>query len=587
MFYLWLSAKVAAMLYKWIFKESPSHKLKSLQEALKISPILCQLLVQRGVDDYDKAHQFFRPQLEHLHSPFLMKNMDVAVARISQAIQNKQRIMVYGDYDVDGTTAVALVYSFLKRHYANLCTYIPDRYREGYGVSLAGIDFAADNEVALIIALDCGIKAVNQVAYAAEKNIDFIICDHHTPGNILPAATAILNPKQKDCSYPYPELSGCGVGFKLVQALCQNWGKPNQEWMVLLDLLAVSIGADIVPITGENRVLAYYGLQLINTKPRLGLQKLMALARRDETPLTITDVVFLLGPRINAAGRIEHGSLAVEMLSGQDPKEIEAICEKVNSLNQERKDLDRTITKAALDALESPEERQRKSTVVFDPGWHKGVIGIVASRLTEKFYRPTVVFTESKGVLAGSARSVKGFNVYKALEKCSDVLQQFGGHKYAAGMTLAKKNYALFKQRFEEAVDQSITKEQLQPKIEIDAVLPFSQINKRFYKILKQFAPFGPLNLSPVFMSQNLKDVGCKRVGDDLSHLRFVLEEPASKIRFTGIGFGLGAKLEELQKAPGISVVYHLEENTFNDRTTLQLRVLDAKPSPTALETPI
>jgi len=568
------------MRYQWTLKNvaSPS-KVQALQKSLSIPESLCHLLVQRGVETFEQAREFFRPQLSHLHDPFLMHDMAKAVQRIEEAKAQGERIMIYGDYDVDGTTAVALLYSFLRKHYAELCTYIPDRYKEGYGVSLAGIDFAHDNEVGLIIALDCGIKALDQVNYAREKGIDFIICDHHRPGKRLPAAKAILNPKKEVCNYPYKELSGCGVGFKLVQALCKNWQLPQEEWLPLLDLLAVSIGADIVPITGENRVLAFYGLKLINENPRLGLKSLIELARRDQAPLTITDVVFLLGPRINAAGRIEHGSLAVEMLSGTDVQQVERVCEKVNSLNQERKELDRSITEAALKSLENPEELQRKSTVVFDAHWHKGVIGIVASRLTETHYRPTVVFTESNGVLAGSARSVKGFDVYEALNDCSDVLEQFGGHKYAAGMTLQPQRFEEFKTRFEQAVTKRITPDQLIPKINADLELNFSEISESFYRILKQFAPFGPLNLAPTFITKNLQDCGCKRVGADLSHLRFQLKEPSSGITLNGIGFGMGAKLEELQQAGSIAVAFHLEENTFNGRTTLQLKVLDTLPS--------
>ena len=568
------------MEYLWKLKPAPNPKtVQQLQQELGISESLCRLLAQRGINSFNDAKAFFRPQLSHLHDPFLMSDMAKAVQRIEKAIEREERIMIYGDYDVDGTTAVALLYSFLNPHYSNLCTYIPDRYKEGYGISLAGIDFAANNDVGLIIALDCGIKALNQVSYATEKNIEFIICDHHRPGTELPAAHAILNPKKENCAYPFKELSGCGVGFKLVQALCENWHLPDNEWKVLLDILAVSIGADIVPIVGENRVLAYYGLKLINTKPRLGLATLIALSRKNEQDLNITDVVFLLGPRINAAGRIQHGSLAVEMLSGNDPKQIEKACHKVNELNQQRKDLDKSITTSALAQLEKPEEKTRKSTVVFNASWHKGVIGIVASRLTETYYRPTVVFTESKGVLAGSARSVQGFDVYNALDKCSDVLEQFGGHMYAAGMTLAKDRFENFKARFEIAVSESITDEQLQPKITIDSALNFSEIEERFYKILKQFAPFGPQNLAPVFVSQGLLDNGCKAVGSDKTHLRVVLKEPASGKVFTGIGFGLANKLEILQGAKSIAVAYHIEENFFNGSVALQLKVLDIKPT--------
>lgn len=543
-----------------------------------IHPVLCSILAQRGVSDFDSSKAFFRPDLGQLHDPYLMKDMDKAVARIEKAMEQKERILIYGDYDVDGTTSVSLVHSFLKNHYGLLDTYIPDRYKEGYGISRAGIDYAQDNGQSLIIALDCGIKAIGQVEYASSKGIDFIICDHHRPGAELPKASALLDPKQIDCNYPFKELSGCGVGFKLVQALCQEWDLPDTEWKQLLDLLAISIGADIVPITGENRILAHYGLRLINEKPRRGIALLKEICGKKDQVMSITDVVFLIGPRINAAGRVAHGHLAVELLTGDDDAVMEKLSVTINTHNNERKELDSAITQSALQMIVDLKEEKRSSTVVFDEGWHKGVIGIVASRLIETHYRPTIVFTESNGVLAGSARSVKGFDVYNALEECSDLLEQFGGHMYAAGMTLRKENFESFKQRFEEVVGKSIQPEQLIPEIEIDAEVELAHLDFKFYRILKQLAPFGPQNLAPVFITNHLVESGFSRpVGQDSSHLRLVLKEPKSNITLNGIGFGMADKLPLLQSGKPISVAYHLEENIFNGNRSLQMRIKDLK----------
>ncbi len=569
------------MHYRWkTLPPSSSTIVNTLQQDLAISPVLCNLLGQRGVSNFQEAKSYFRPRLDNLHDPYLMLNMNKAVTRINRAIAANERILIYGDYDVDGTTSVSLLYSFLRRHYAHLDTYIPDRYKEGYGVSLVGIDYAHDNGISLIIALDCGIKAIEQVKYASEQGIDFIICDHHRPGSEVPAAVAVLDPKQENCSYPFDELSGCGVGFKLVQALCKNWDLDDSEWYPLLDLLAISIGADIVPIVGENRILAYHGLKLINSRPREGIRLLIELSGKQKKELTITDVVFMLGPRINAAGRISHGRLAVDLLTGEESKIIEELSHTINEHNTERKELDSSITVSALEMIESAQEQNRKTTVVFDGAWHKGVIGIVASRLIESYYRPTIVFTESNGVLAGSARSVKGFDVYNALEKCSDVLEQFGGHMYAAGMTLQKERYEHFRQKFEEVVNNSIKPEQLIPEIEIDSVLKFSELSPKFYRVLKQFAPFGPQNMTPTFRTDDLVETGySKVVGSDKTHLRVVLREPSSGLTLTGIGFGMADKIDVIKSGKPISVAYHLDENEYNGKVSLQMRLKDVKLS--------
>lgn len=565
---------------RWPFV-TPAHsqQVTALQESLTIQPKLCELLVQRGVNSFDEAKSFFRPDLKALHNPFLMKDMDVAVARINEAIGNNQRILIYGDYDVDGTTAVSLVYSFLINHYKNISTYIPDRYKEGYGISTAGIDYASDNDFVLIIALDCGIKAIDKVTYASEKNIDFIICDHHRPGAELPKAAAVLDPKRKDCAYPFDELSGCGVGFKLVQALCKDWNLADETWHPLLDLLAVSIGADIVPIVDENRILAFYGLKLINENPRAGFSYLKKLAQREEKIMDINDVVFMLGPRINAAGRIAHGELAVKLLTSTDDTEISELSKVINLHNENRKTLDKEITAEAIEQIEQLGDKC--STVAYSSEWHKGVIGIVASRLVEAFYRPTVVFTKSgEGILAGSARSVTGFDVYHALEACANELIQFGGHMYAAGMTMEEKKLPDFIAKFEKVVQETIREELKQPEIKVDTVLLLSDFlgmeNQSFNRILKQFAPFGPLNLSPVFRSDNLLDTGfSKAVGEDEAHLRLVIKDPVSNLEISGIGFGMGAKIELLKSGKPVSVLYHLEENNFKGNISLQLKIKD------------
>ncbi|MDX1463245.1 MAG: single-stranded-DNA-specific exonuclease RecJ [Marinirhabdus sp.] len=561
---------------RWTLKPKPSEeKINTLANELGVDNIIATLLIQRGIETFDEARTFFRPSLDELHDPYLLKDMDKAVARIEAAIQNDENILVYGDYDVDGTTSVALMSSYLKSFYPNIATYIPDRYEEGYGVSYQGIDFASDNEFSLIIALDCGIKAIDKVAYATERGVDFIICDHHRPGNELPKAIAVLDPKREDCAYPYKELCGCGVGFKLIQALAANRGQSIQDLLLYLDLVATAIGADIVPVTGENRVLAHYGLKVINSNPRVGFQAILQQVKKSQ--LTITDVVFIIAPRINAAGRMEHGNHAVRLLVETDIEQASVWASEIEQFNTDRRDADKRITEEALTQIIENEETERKTTVVYDENWHKGVIGIVASRLTETYYRPTLVFTKSGEKLAASARSVKDFDVYEALEACSEHIEQFGGHKYAAGLTLLVENYEAFKTAFEHAVSSTIDPKLLQPEIRIDAEIDFDQITPKFYRILKQFAPFGPGNMTPVFMTRNLKDLGYgKCVGEDKSHLRVVVKQGDSP-QFTGIGFGLGSKHDIACTGKLFKAAYVIDENEWQGNVSLQLRLKDIK----------
>lgn len=569
------------MNYKWSNSKLPDEKITSeLSSSLGIDSSLTKLLVQRGITNFEEAKEFFRPNLKALHDPYLMKDMDKAVERIEIALKQNQKILVYGDYDVDGTTAVSLLSSFLRKKHSLIDTYIPDRYKEGYGVSKAGIDYAHDQNIPLIIALDCGIKALDKVDYANSLGIDFIICDHHRPGKDLPNAVAILDPKQTDCLYPYDELSGCGVGFKLVQALCKKWNLDDSNFLDLLDLLAVSIGSDIVPINGENRILTYWGLKKINENPRSGFKLLIKLAGKENKALSIMDVVFLIGPRINAAGRISHGQLAVNLLTSDSVEKLEESAAAINVQNDERKVLDKKITEQALEAILKDQEENTFSTVVYNPEWHKGVIGIVASRLIENYYRPTIVFTESNNVLAGSARSVKGFDVYNALDECRDLLEQFGGHKYAAGMTLAKENFEAFKTKFEQVVQTTILPEQRRPEISIDHVLTFSEITDKFFKILNQFAPFGPMNMAPVFVSHNISDTGLSKiVGADKKHLRLVVKDPKDSKEMIGIAFNMADKLSIIQSGKPFSLAYHIDTNEFRGNVSLQLRVMDIKYS--------
>ena len=561
---------------RWTLKPKPEQKkVDALKEALQVDDIVASLLLQRGIETYEDAKTFFRPSLEDLHDPFLMKDMDKAVQRIEAALLQNENILVYGDYDVDGTTSVALMSSYLKTRSDKIATYIPDRYEEGYGISYKGIDFASDNDFTLIIALDCGIKAIDKVAYAKEKQVDFIICDHHRPGKEIPNAAAVLDPKREDCDYPYKELCGCGVGFKLVQALAEKEGKSVNELAEYLDLVATAIAADIVPITGENRALAYFGLQVINRDPRTGIKTILQQVKKDT--FTITDVVFIIAPRINAAGRMKHGNHAVTLLTETDFNLAAEYATEIEQFNLDRREADKRITEEALKQIEEQEEQERFTTVVYDETWHKGVIGIVASRLTETYYRPTLVFTKSGDRLAASARSVKGFDVYNALEECSEYIEQFGGHKYAAGLTLPEENYEAFKAKFEDVVSQTIDKKLLTPEISVDAEINLEQITPRFYRILNQFAPFGPGNMSPVFMTQQLKDTGYgKCVGEDDKHLKLTAyQDGAGKI--SGIGFGLGKHIDLIKNKKPFKAVYAIDENHWNGNVSLQLKLKDIK----------
>lgn len=561
---------------RWTLKPKPSHeKVKSLAAELKVSELIASLLVQRGIETFEQARRFFRPSLEDLHDPYLMKDMEKAVARIEKAIDKGENILVFGDYDVDGTTAVSLMSSYLKSYYENIATYIPDRYDEGYGISYKGIDFADDNGFTLIIALDCGIKSIEHVAYAKERGIDFIICDHHRPGDILPDAIAVLDPKREDCQYPYDELCGCGVGFKLIQALAQKRNQTIEDLTPYLDLVATAIGADIVPITGENRILAKFGLEVINQFPRPGIKALIQNLKKKT--LTITDVVFIIAPRINAAGRIKHGNAAVALLTEFDLEQAEIFASEIEQHNTDRKELDKQITHEALEQIKENNEQQNFTTVVYNENWHKGVIGIVASRLTETYYRPTIVFTKSGDKLAASARSVKDFDIYNALEESSEFLEQFGGHMYAAGMTLKEENFLAFKEAFEKVVEASIHPDLLIPEVSIDAEINLSEINERLIRLLSQFEPFGPQNMSPVFLTKNLTDTGyAKAIGSGEEHLKLFVKQNSSE-GFGAIGFGMGTKLDLVKDQKPFDAVYHIDENEFNGNVTVQLRLKDLR----------
>ena len=561
---------------RWTLKPKPDlDKVKYLQEALKVDETIASLLVQRGIESYEEAKHFFRPSLNDLHDPFLMKDMDKAVTRIETAILQNENILVYGDYDVDGTTAVSLMSSYLLTKYDNVATYIPDRYDEGYGISYKGIDFAQDNDFSLIIALDCGIKAIDKVKYASEKGVDFIICDHHRPGDTIPDAIAVLDPKRNDCDYPFKDLCGCGVGFKLIQALASKEGKTAEDLVEYLDLVATAIGADIVPITGENRALAYFGLQVINEAPRAGFKAIIIQVKKDT--LTITDVVFIIAPRINAAGRMKHGQYAVNLLTETNLETAIQFAEEIEAFNTDRRDADKRITKEALQQIEEQKEQKKFTTVVYHETWHKGVIGIVASRLIETYFRPTLVFTKSGDKLAASARSVSGFDVYNALEASSEHIEQFGGHKYAAGLTLKEENYEAFKQAFEDEVSNAIDKNLLTPEIKIDTQIQLQEITPKFYRILSQFAPFGPGNMTPIFMSSDLKDTGYgKCVGEDDTHLRVTVTQNG-KPKLVCIGFGLGDKLDLTSSQKPFKAAYSIDENHWNGNVSLQLKLRDIK----------
>ncbi|GAA4320979.1 single-stranded-DNA-specific exonuclease RecJ [Mucilaginibacter gynuensis] len=557
---------------RWsIRQKAQDDELNKLAAALSIDTVLSNLLISRGISDFDGAKYFFRPDERHLHDPFLMAGMEQAIERIEKAIAQNEKILIYGDYDVDGTTAVSTVYGFFKDRYQNLDYYIPDRYKEGYGISTQGIDYAAENNFSLIIALDCGIKSIDKVEYANTKDIDFIICDHHTCGPELPAAVAVLDPKRPDCNYPYKELSGCGVGFKLIQAYAEKNDIPQEDVFRFIDLVAISIACDIVHITGENRVLAYFGLQKLNTNPCIGVKTLMEVAGRTSN-YTISDIVFLLGPRINAAGRIDDAKHSVQLLIACDENEAKEKGLLINVKNAERKEHDLSITDEALSMIDNSEALiNRKSTVVFNENWHKGVIGIVASRLTEKYYRPTVVLTRSNGHVAGSARSVFGYDLYEALCECSDLLLQFGGHKYAAGLTLKPENVEAFADRFEEVVSASIKAEQLIQQIEIDDELELKQIDPKFFRILNQFAPFGPENMSPVFISKNVYVSGnAGLVGSN--HVKMFVAQPGSPI-FDCIAFNHGEYLPKLKQGVPFDICYTIEENIWREKRSVQLNI--------------
>ena len=561
---------------RWTLKPSvDEHKVQHLVDALAVDRSIAHLLVQRGIETFEEAKAFFRPKIEDLHHPFLMKDMDKAVERIERALATNERILVYGDYDVDGTTSVALMATYLETKTDQIATYIPDRFEEGYGVSYKGIDYAIDNDFTLIVALDCGVKAVDKVQYAKDKGVDFIICDHHRPGDKLPQAVAVLDPKRADCTYPFKELCGCGVGFKLIHALGHNQGESLKDFLPYLDLVATAIGADIVPIVGENRILAYHGVRVMNASPRPGFQALIKNIKK--TTLTIADVVFVIAPRINAAGRMKHGNYAVSLLKESNITQAELVAQEIESFNTTRRALDQNITKEALAQIEELNETECSSTVVYDSSWNKGVIGIVASRLIETYYRPTLVFTKSGDLLTASARSVRGFDVYQALQNCSKYIEQFGGHKYAAGLSIKEENYRAFKQAFENEVDKTLAVHLRTPELLIDAEIQLSAVTPKFYRILKQFAPFGPQNMAPVFMTSDVVDTGyAKCVGEDDKHLKISVAQHNGE-PINGIGFGLGDKLPYVANKSTFSIAYAIDENQWNGRISLQLKLKDIK----------
>ena len=561
---------------RWVeLEKADAQIVEKLSKDLNVDEILANMMAKRGISSFEQAKAFFRPDLNLLHDPFLMKDMPQAIERIEKAIKNKEHILIYGDYDVDGTTSVALTYSFFKEIHPNINYYIPDRYLEGYGISTQGIDYAYDNNYTLIIALDCGIKSVDKIDYANTKGIDFIICDHHLPGDKIPNAVAVLDPKRKDCDYPYKELSGCGLGFKLIQAYADKNDIPFEKIEEYLDLVAVSIASDIVPITGENRILAYFGLKKLNENPCIGIKALIELSGKT-SDFTITDIVFAIGPRINAAGRIDDAKKAVQLLVAASKDIAEDAGFIINLKNTERKEFDSNITEQALNMIRnSPEMENRKSTVVYHESWHKGVIGIVASRLTEKYYRPTIVLTQSNGHVAGSARSVVGYDLYEALCECSDLLEQFGGHKYAAGLTMKTENVAAFSQRFEEVVSASITDDLLVQEIIIEAEIALTDINPKFFRILQQFAPFGPQNMSPVFLSRNVSSYGYGSIVGN-NHLKMNIRQENSP-SFDCIAFGLGQHLDQINQGKPFDICYTVEEKVWKEKRSIQLNVKGIK----------
>lgn len=562
----------------WILhNKTDAKKLTELSEQLGIDQVLCKILIDRGVDTFEKARNFFRPSLEDLHDPFLMQDMDKAVERLSKALATDEKILIYGDYDVDGTTSVALVYNFLSAYSKNLGFYVPDRYNEGYGISTNGVTHAAENKYTLVIALDCGIKAIERMQLAKKLGIDFIICDHHTPDEQLPEAVAILDPLRNDCHYPFKHLSGCGVGFKFLQAFCQYKHIDPKRLFAMLDLVAVSIASDIVSLTGENRILAHYGLKQLAENPSLGLKKLKELGGL-KGEITINDVVFKIGPRINAAGRMRTADTSVQLLITQDQTLADAIAEDIQNLNNQRKDLDQSITEQAmLRAVEK--EKTKKGLVLYNPSWSKGIVGIVASRIVEKFYKPTIILTEEKGKITGSARSIEGFDLYAAIAQCEDLLINFGGHKYAAGLTIKRECLAEFKERFEQIVSESLAQKDLVPKLYIDAELNLPQITPKFYRILRQFEPFGPDNMSPVFLTNQVIDYGISRtVGKDQQHLRLTITrfDNISHVK-NGIAFSMGHFYDKIKKGNPFNICYSLQENSYSGKKEIQLNVKDIK----------
>ena len=570
------------MINKWIYStldEQKTNIQNKLAEELSINKVLAKLLVQRGIHTFEEARKFFRPDYSDLHDPFLMADMEKAVERLSKAMRRNEKILVYGDYDVDGTTSVSLVYRFLKNFYSNIDYYIPDRYVEGYGVSIQGIDFAAKNGFSLVVALDCGIKAVEKVKYATSLGVDFVICDHHTPDDELPPAVAVLDPKRSDCPYPYKELSGCGVGFKLLQAFASRNNIDFTELIPLLDLFALSIASDIVPITGENRILAFYGLKQINSNPSVGIKSILDTCGLGDREITISDIVFKIGPRINASGRMKLATEAVELMVSSDAAFAKEKSSLINEYNNDRKDLDKNMTDEAIAVIANDAVyASRKSIVVYKPDWHKGVIGIVASRLSEEHYKPSIVLTMSNGLASGSARSVPGFDIYKAIDSCRDLLETFGGHMYAAGLSMKEENIGLFTERFEKFVSENILEEQTYPQIDIDSILEFKDITPKFFRVLKQFGPFGPGNMKPVFVSKKVIDYGTSRlVGKEQEHLKLELVDASCENVMNGIAFRMHEYNEHLKAMNPLDICYTLEENTFNGNTTIQLLIRDIK----------
>ena len=567
----------------WNFQkptEEENRISKELADKLAISPVICQLLVKRGITTEEEANKFFKPSLNDLHDPFLMPDMDKAVKRLNKALGEREKILVYGDYDVDGTTAVSLVYKFLRPYTSLLDYYIPDRYDEGYGISYKGIDYAADTDVKLIISLDCGIKAIEKIEYAKKKGIDLIICDHHMPDDTLPDAVAVLDAKRVDSIYPYEHLSGCGVGFKFMQAFAKSNNFPFADLEKLLDLCAVSIASDIVPITGENRIMAYYGLKQINSNPSLGLKGIIDVCGLTGKEITMSDIVFKIGPRINASGRMMNGKEAVDLLLAKDSESAREKSENINQYNDERRELDKKITDEANAIIDDFQDMaDRKAIVVFNPAWHKGVIGIVASRLTEKYYRPAVVLTKSSELITGSARSVAGFDIYKAIKSCRDLLENFGGHTYAAGLSLKEENLEAFTNRFLQLAADEIVPEQMVPQLDVDAILDFKDINAKFMHDLKKMSPFGPDNQKPVFCSRRVKDYGTsKLVGKDLEHIKLELIDANSNSPIHGIAFGMHKHSKHIKGMKPFNICYTVEENTYNGNTSLQLMIKDIKP---------